>query len=389
VPAIIGIAFFVFFLWWGITGEFVPAMIRLVAVLVIACPCALGLATPTAIMVGTGIAAKAGILIKDAQALELAHHSNTVVFDKTGTLTKGVPTVKQLVAADGDSARLLQLAASAQQGSEHPLAKAVLEYAESQGVDLLPVQEFSTLPGMGLQARVDGHRLVIGNELLMQGESIVLESMLEQAQAIEKRGHTLMWVAAQGVGQPPLGYISVTDQVKDGVAEMVLALEKSGVSSVMLSGDKRHAAQAVADAIGIDMVIAEVLPGDKAAQVEKLQSQGLTVTMVGDGVNDAPALAAADVGVAMGTGTDVAMHTAGITLMRGDPGLVVDALSISRATYSKIRQNLFWALFYNVIAIPAAASGILSPVIAGAAMAMSSVSVVSNSLLLRRHKSGT
>ena len=240
---------------------------------------------------------------------------------------------------------------------------------------------------MGLKAMVDGCSLVIGNERLMQSESIVLGSLLEQAQAIEEQGHTLMWVAKQGAGHPPLGYISVTDPVKDGVAEMVRSLDEIGIRSIMLSGDNRHAAQAVADAVGIDRVIAEVLPGDKAAQVEKLRGQGLTVTMVGDGINDAPALAAADVGVAMGTGTDVAMHTAGITLMRGDPGLVVDALSISHATYNKIRQNLFWALIYNVIAIPAAASGILNPVIAGAAMAMSSVSVVSNSLLLRRHKS--
>jgi P-type Cu+ transporter len=389
VPVVVVIALLTFLAWWLLAGDLQSAFLAAVSVLVIACPCALGLATPTAIMVGTGVAARQGILIKDAQALELAHHSNTVVFDKTGTLTKGVPSVEQLVAADGDESRLLQLAASAQQGSEHPLAKAVLEQAESQGVELLPVGKFTSKPGMGLLAQVDSLNLMIGNERLMREADIALDAMLDQAQAIEVQGHTLMWVAEQGEGKSALGFISVTDPIKDGVAEMVQALGERGVTSIMLSGDNRHAAQAVAAAIGIDQVIAEVLPGDKAAEIRRLRSQGYKVTMVGDGINDAPALAAADVGVAMGTGTDVAMHTAGITLMRGDPGLVVDALSISYATYNKIRQNLFWALIYNIIAIPMAASGLLSPVIAGAAMAMSSVSVVSNSLLLRRHKSPT
>ncbi len=389
VPVVVAVATLTFLAWWLLGGDAQTGFLAAISVLVIACPCALGLATPTAIMVGTGVAARAGILIKDAQALELAHHSNTVVFDKTGTLTRGVPSVEQLVAADGDVTRVLQLAASAQQGSEHPLARAVLQRAEVLGIDLLPVAEFSALPGMGLKAVVDGHSLVLGNQRLMQDESIALDSMLEQAHSIEEQGHTLMWLAELGVEKSALGFISVTDPIKGGVARMVQALREKDVTSIILSGDNRHAVQAVAAAIGIDRVIAEVLPGDKAAEVERLRSQGLTVTMVGDGINDAPALAAADVGVAMGTGTDVAMHTAGITLMRGDPGLVVDALSISRATYNKIRQNLFWALFYNVIAIPAAASGILSPVIAGAAMAMSSVSVVSNSLLLRGHKIGS
>lgn len=387
VPVVVVIALFTFLAWWLLAGDMQSAFVSAVSVLVIACPCALGLATPTAIMVGTGLAARQGILIKDAQALELAHHTDTVVFDKTGTLTKGTPTLERLVAVDGDSSRLLQLVASAQQGSEHPLAKAVLERAASQQAELLPVQEFFSLPGKGLSALVDGRRLVIGNSRLMQDESIEFGPMLEQAQAMEGQGHTLMWVAETGADSGPLGYISITDPIKEGVAEMVRALAQRGIRSVMLSGDNRHAAQAVADAIGIDQVIAEVLPGDKAAEIQRLRAQGAKVTMVGDGINDAPALAAADVGMAMGTGTDVAMHTAGITLMRGDPGLVVAALSISHATYNKIRQNLFWAMIYNVIAIPMAASGILSPVIAGAAMAMSSVSVVSNSLLLRRHNS--
>lgn len=386
VPVVVVIALFTFLSWWLLAGDLQSAFVSAVSVLVIACPCALGLATPTAIMVGTGIAARQGILIKDAQALELAHHTNTVVFDKTGTLTEGKPILKHLVAQDGDCSKLLQLVASAQQGSEHPLAKAVLERAAVEQIELFPVRQFFSMPGKGLTARVDGAELVIGNSRLMQDHAIDFSSMLKQVETIEGQGHTVMWVAEAGPAPSLLGYISITDPVKDGVAEMIRGLASRGISSVMLSGDNRHAAQAVADSIGIDQVIAEVLPDAKAAEVQKLRGHGAKVAMVGDGINDAPALAAADVGMAMGTGTDVAMHTAGITLMRGDPGLVVDALSISHATYNKIRQNLFWALIYNVIAIPMAAFGLLSPVIAGAAMAMSSVSVVSNSLLLRRHK---
>ncbi len=389
VPVVVAIALVTFLAWWLFMGDPQSAFLSAVSVLVIACPCALGLATPTAIMVGTGVAAKHGILIKDAQALELAHHSDTVVFDKTGTLTKGIPTVETICAANGNESELIRVAASAQQGSEHPLAKALLQHAEDNQIELLPVQEFSSIPGMGLSAVVDGRKLLIGNVRLMQRESIALDSMLEQAENIEQQGHTLMWVAEPEASSAPIGYISVTDPIKEGVSELILRLSNRGITSVMLTGDNRHAAQTVADVISIDRVIAEVLPGDKAAEVQKLRAQGQKVTMVGDGINDAPALAAADVGIAMGTGTDVAMHTAGITLMRGAPGLVADALSISHATYNKIAQNLFWAMIYNVIAIPLAAFGVLSPVIAGAAMAMSSVSVVSNSLLLRRHKIST
>jgi len=386
VPVVIVIALVTVMIWWLWLGDPQGAFLAAVSVLVIACPCALGLATPTAIMVGTGVAARQGILIKDAQALELAHNTDTIVFDKTGTLTKGTPTVEYLVSADGDVARMLQLTASAQQGSEHPLAKSVLEYAQAKEVELLPVQGFRSIPGKGLLAEVDGLKLVIGNQRLMQEQGVSIASMLDQARDIESQGHTLMWLARNGESNSALGFISVTDPVKDGVPAMVQSLKEKGIDSIMLSGDNRHAAKSVAGSIGIEKVIAEVLPSDKAAEVEKLRKQGCKVTMVGDGINDAPALAAADVGIAMGTGTDVAMHTAGITLMRGDPSLVVQALAISRATYNKIRQNLFWALIYNVIAIPLAASGFLNPVVAGAAMAMSSVSVVSNSLLLRRHK---
>ncbi len=385
VPVVVLIALITFLSWWLLAGDSQTGFLAAVSVLVIACPCALGLATPTAIMVGTSVAARGGVLIKDAQALELAHHSDTVVFDKTGTLTKGAPTVERLVTDSGDESRLLQLAASAQQGSEHPLARAVLEYAEEKGTELLPVQGFTTVPGKGLLAEVDGRRLVIGNQRLMQEQGISVETMLKQAQALESQGQTLMWLSERGEGNSVLGFIAVTDPIKPGVSDMVLALKQRGVSSILLSGDNRHAAKSVATSVGIDRVIAEVLPGDKAAEIERLRTQGNKVVMVGDGINDAPALAAANVGMAMGTGTDVAMHTAGITLMRGDPRLVVQALAISHATYNKIRQNLFWALIYNVVAIPLAAFGVLNPVIAGAAMAMSSVSVVSNSLLLRRH----
>jgi Cu+-exporting ATPase len=385
VPVVVVIAAVTFMIWWLALADAQNGFLAAVSVLVIACPCALGLATPTAIMVGTGVAAKLGILIKDAQALELAHKTESVVFDKTGTLTEGVPTVEKLVAVDGDENRLLQLAASAQQGSEHPLSRAVLEQAKAKMIDLLPLLEFSSIPGKGLLAEVDGHKLVIGNERLMGEQSVHIESMLEQAKALEFSGQTLMWVAEQGDVNSVLGYIAVADPVKAGVKEAVQILAQTGVNSIMLSGDNRHAANSVAASIGINRVIAEVLPSDKAAEVKRLRAHGVVVTMVGDGINDAPALAAADVGMAMATGTDVAMHTAGITLMRGDPGLVVQALAISGATYNKIRQNLFWALIYNVVAIPLAAFGVLNPVIAGAAMAMSSVSVVSNSLLLRRY----
>jgi Cu+-exporting ATPase len=384
VPVVLLLALVTFFIWWLWVNDVQSGFLAAISVVVIACPCALGLATPTAIMVGTGLAARQGILIKDAQALELAHHTDTVVFDKTGTLTQGVPSVEQLVTADGNESRLLQLVASAQQGSEHPLAKAVIELAREKGIDPLPVQEFSSVPGKGLLAEVDGCRLVIGNERLMQENEVSIDPLCGQARAVESRGQTLMWVAEQDKELSLRGFIAVTDPVKEGVVEMLLKLKQKGLTSIMLSGDNHYAANSVASSIGIDRVVSEVMPADKAVEVKRLRANGAKVTMVGDGINDAPALAAADVGMAMGTGTDVAMHTAGITLMRGDPGLVVKALAISRATYSKIRQNLFWALIYNVVAIPLAALGILNPVIAGAAMAMSSVSVVSNSLLLRR-----
>jgi Cu+-exporting ATPase len=387
VPVVAAIALLTFLVWWLVVGEGETAFVAAVSVLVIACPCALGLATPTAIMVGTGVAARLGILIKDVGALEQAYGSDTVLFDKTGTLTRGVPAVEEMLAIAGKDRELLRLAASAQQGSEHPLAQAVLARAEAEGIVPLPVSEFSSLPGRGLSARVGERELLIGSRRLMREREVDLGPLVARAQAIEEQGRTLLWVAEQGPRGGLMGFISVSDPLREGVPRMVKELEKKGLQVIMLTGDNHHAAHSLAAAAGIERVVAEVLPEQKAEEVEALRKEGKRIAMVGDGINDAPALAAADVGIAMGSGTDVAMHTAGVTLMRPDPSLVLDTLALSAATYRKIRQNLFWALIYNVVAIPLAASGVLNPVIAGAAMAMSSVSVVSNSLLLRRFRS--
>ncbi|MBC7950304.1 MAG: copper-translocating P-type ATPase [Rhodospirillaceae bacterium] len=378
VPVVVAVAALSFLGWWLIGGDIQHAIVAAISVLVIACPCALGLATPTGIMVGTGVAARHGILIKDADALERAHHANVVVFDKTGTLTEGHPAV---VAQQGDD-DLLALVASAQQGSEHPLAKAVLAAVK----ELAPVSEFRSLPGRGLTAIVQGRALVIGSQRLMVERGVDITALIAAAQAHESQGRTVMWAAdmlAAG-GTRALGFIAVADPVKASARAAVAGLKALGIETVMLTGDNARAAAAVAEAVGVDRVVAEVLPEDKAAEIMKLKQAGKVVAMVGDGVNDAPALAAAHIGIAMGTGTDVAMQAAGITLVKGDPGLLPAALSVSRATYAKIRQNLFWAFVYNLVAIPLAALGLLTPVIAGAAMAFSSVSVVSNSLLLKR-----
>ncbi|MBW7849030.1 MAG: copper-translocating P-type ATPase [Rhodospirillales bacterium] len=385
VPAVVAIAAVTFGVWWLALGDAGGGFVAAVSVLVIACPCALGLATPTAIMVGTGVAARRGILIKDAEALERAHHATTVVFDKTGTLTEGHPAVCGIVAVDGDDAGLLRLTASAQQGSEHPLARAILAAAAERGIETRPVEEFRGVAGRGLVARVEGRALHVGSRRFMSESGVDLDPLAEAAEVYEAGGSTLMWVAEDG---RPIGLIAVADRVKESAAQAVVELRRLGVETVMLTGDGQRAADAVAAKVGVDRVVAEVLPEDKAAEIGRLKGEGRVVAMVGDGVNDAPALAAADVGVAMGTGTDIAMHAAGITLMRGDPGLLPDALGISRATYAKIRQNLFWAFVYNLVALPLAAAGMLSPVVAGGAMAMSSVSVVSNSLLLRRWRGG-
>jgi Cu+-exporting ATPase len=335
-------------------------------------------------MVGTGVAARAGILIRDAEALERAHRLDTIVLDKTGTVTEGRPVVTDVVADGGEAARreLLGLAAAAQSGSEHPLARAVL--AAAAGESLLQMDQFRSHTGMGLNARVDGRQIVIGNRRLMRVHGVPTEAHEQQAADLEVQGRTVMWIAALEPSVRWLGLIAVADPVKPGARAAVQQLQSIGIRTVLLTGDNERTAAAVAAELGIARVLAEVLPAEKAAQIQRMQADGHCVGMVGDGVNDAPALAAADVGIAMGTGTDVAMQTAGITLMRGDPRLIADAIAISRATYRKIQQGLFWAFIYNVLGMPAAAFGLLSPVIAGAAMALSSVSVVGNALLLRR-----
>lgn len=385
VPAVLLLAVATFLGWWLIAGSPETAFVAAVSVIVIACPCALGLATPTAIMVGTGIAARHGILIKDAEGLERAHHVTTVVFDKTGTLTEGHPKVTDIVAPD--AAELLRLTAAAQQGSEHPLARAVLDKAAAEGLSLPQVTWFQAMSGKGLEAEVEGRTLLIGSRRLMTESGLDIAALDDEACALERKGRTVMWIAVKG--ERILGLLAVADPIKDSAAAAVRQLRARGIKPVMLTGDNARTAQAVAGQIGIDDVIAEVLPEDKAAAIRDVKAGGGTVAMIGDGVNDAPALAEADVGVAMGTGSDVAMQTAAVTLMRGDPVLLPAALDISGATHAKIRQNLFWAFVYNVVALPLAAAGALSPMIAGAAMAFSSVSVVSNSLLLRRWRPKT
>jgi Cu+-exporting ATPase len=387
VPVVVAVALAAFLGWWLIGGNFTVGVIAAVSVMVIACPCSLGLATPTALMVGTGAAAKAGILIRDAEALERAHRLDTVVLDKTGTVTEGKPAVAEIEPHGIPEAELMSLAAAAQTGSEHPLARAVL--ARAEGLVLPALDDFQSHPGMGLTALVSGRRIAIGNRRLMLERGAKTDEMETQAAALEEQGRTVMWVAAVDTPTRLLGIIAVADPLKPTAAAAVRHLHEIGIETVLLTGDNERTAAAVAMQLGIKRVLAGVLPGEKAAEVQRLQAEGRHVGMVGDGVNDAPALAAADIGIAMGTGADVAMQTAGITLMRGDPLLIGDAIAVSRATYNKIRQGLFWAFIYNVIGMPAAALGLLSPVIAGAAMALSSVSVVSNALLLRRWRPAT
>ena len=383
VPVVLVLALLTMLGWWFATGELENAIINAVAVLVIACPCALGLATPTAIMAGTGVAARYGILIKDAEALEVAHAVNTVVFDKTGTLTIGKPALAALHAHGIGDARLLQLAASIQRGSEHSLATAVLDAASARHIEPLPATALSALPGRGLAAHVDGLELKLGSTRLMQELNVDMTPLAAQALSLENTGNTISWLAS---GTQLLGLFAFSDQVKPNAQAAIAHLHSLGIQTVMLTGDNQGSADAVGQLLGIDTVAAKMLPADKTAKIVALKGEGAKVAMVGDGINDAPALAAADVGIAMSTGTDVAMHAAGITLMRGDPALVADAIDISRRTYSKIRQNLFWAFIYNMIGIPLAAFGLLNPMVAGAAMAFSSVSVISNALLLRRWK---
>jgi Cu+-exporting ATPase len=385
VPSVLLIALATLLGWLLYGAGIETALLNAVAVLVIACPCALGLATPTAIMAGTGVAARHGILIKDAEALEVAHAVTQVAFDKTGTLTAGSPRIAHLRAVDGDDAQLLQLAGALQRGSEHSLAKAVLDRCDEQHLTLAEVSHSKALAGRGIAGQIGERQLALGNQRLLDEQGLPATELASDALAWEAEGRTLSWLLELAPQPRVLGLFAFGDTLKPGAAQAIAALTAQGIDSHLISGDNRGSVQAVADALGISAAHANVLPADKAAIINALRKDGV-VAMVGDGINDAPALAAADVGIAMGSGTDVAMHAAGITLMHGDPRLVADALDISRRTYNKIRQNLFWAFAYNLIGIPLAAAGLLNPMLAGAAMALSSVSVVSNALLLKTWK---
>ncbi|HHY6932624.1 TPA: heavy metal translocating P-type ATPase, partial [Burkholderia ambifaria] len=396
VPAILGIAVLTLIGWLIAGAGTETAILNAVAVLVIACPCALGLATPAAIMAGTGVAARHGVLIKDAQALELAQRTTVIAFDKTGTLTEGKPSVTAFDAVGIPREQALALAAAVQRQSDHPLARAVVAAHEADVVALggdagsadIVAVDARAVAGRGVQAHVDGQLLALGSTRWRDELGVDVPPELDaRAAELEHAGNTISWLMRADAPRALLALIAFGDTVKPGARDAIAALSARGVASVLVTGDNRGSAAAVAAALGIGEVHAQVLPDDKARVVAELKrTHGGVVAMVGDGINDAPALAAADVGIAMATGTDVAMHTAGITLMRGDPALVADAIDISKRTYRKIQQNLFWAFVYNLIGVPLAALGWLNPVIAGAAMAFSSVSVVTNALLLRRWK---
>jgi P-type Cu+ transporter len=397
VPVVIAIALLTFILWFNLTGNLTLALLTTVGVLIIACPCALGLATPTSIMVGTGKGAENGILIKDAESLERAHKLKTIVMDKTGTLTEGRPTVTDYLAvrgtANGAEIKLLRMAAALERKSEHPLAEAVVNYAVSQGIaiaSLASVQAFNTLTGQGVQGEVNGHLVQIGTERWMQSLGLDTSSLQAQCRAWESAAKTTAWIAIDGKIE---GLLGISDSLKKTSAQAVSALQRMGLEVVMLTGDNRQTADAIAQAVGIRRVFAEVRPDQKARQIQQLQSEGKQVAMVGDGINDAPALAQADVGISIGTGTDVAIAASDITLISGDLQGIVTAVQLSKATLANIRQNLFFAFIYNVAGIPIAAGilyplwgWLLNPVIAGAAMAFSSVSVVTNALRLRNFR---
>jgi len=394
VPMVLAIAALTFLAWWifGPAPSALYALTNAVAVLVIACPCAMGLATPTAIMVATGRGAELGILVKSATALELLYRVDTVVFDKTGTLTIGRLAVTDVLAAAGGAAdEILALAAAAEQGSEHPLGEAIVARAKERGLALPPISEFTTIPGQGIDAMATDGRVILGNRALMDARGIEVEALAPRARALAADGKTVVYLAFAGRA---LGLIAVADVLKPEAADVVVALAKRGLDVAMLTGDARPTAEAIAAAAGVKRVLAEVLPEDKAREIEKLQGDGHRVAMVGDGINDAPALARADVGIAMGSGTDVAIEAADVTLVRGDLHGVVNAVDLSRRTIRIIKENLVWAFGYNVVLIPVAAGVLypiwgvlLSPILAGAAMAFSSVSVVSNSLRLKKWRS--
>lgn len=381
VPIVIGIAIVTFAIWiiFVKPGQFEPALVAAIAVLVIACPCALGLATPTSIMVGTGRAAESGILFKGGEHLERTHQLQAVVLDKTGTITKGKPEVTDFT---GDK-ETLQLLASAEKGSEHPLAGAIVAYAEENGIDFLNVDEFHAIPGHGIEAKISGKHVLVGNRKLMNDYQIDTRGNEDKLVEFETNGKTAMLIAIDGNYR---GTVAVQDTIKETAPQTIKELKDMGIEVVMLTGDNERTAEAIAKQVGINHVIAQVLPEQKADKVKELQAQGKKVAMVGDGVNDAPALVTADIGIAIGTGTEVAIEAADVTILGGELLLIPKAIKISHATIRNIRQNLFWAFGYNTAGIPIAAIGLLAPWIAGAAMALSSVSVVTNSLRLKRVK---
>jgi Cu+-exporting ATPase len=393
VPIVLGIAGLTFLAWWAFGPEPASlfALTNAVAVLVIACPCAMGLATPTAIMVATGRGAERGILVRSATALEMLERVDTVVFDKTGTLTVGRPAVTDVVALPPMSEDdIVALAAAAEQGSEHPLGEAIVASAKARGLALPPITEFTTVPGQGIDAMAPDGRVLLGNRTLMDARGVDVRALVPRVQALATEGKTAVYLA---LGGRALGLLAAADVLKPEAPEAVAALKRWGLDVIVLTGDARPTAEAVARRAGIGKVLAEILPEDKAREVTRLQAQGHRLAMVGDGINDAPALAQADVGIAMGSGTDVAIEAADVTLVRGDLRGVVGAIDLSRRTISVIKQNLVWAFGYNVVLIPVAAGVLypvwgvlLSPILAGAAMAFSSVSVVTNSLRLKRWK---
>ncbi|MGH2405819.1 MAG: copper-translocating P-type ATPase, partial [bacterium] len=390
VPAVMALAAVTFLVWllFGPAPSLTYALVTFVAVLIIACPCALGLATPTAIMVGTGRGAEQGVLIKSGEALETAHRVNSIVLDKTGTLTRGVPAVTDVRARNGYEDRdLLRLAASAEWGSEHPLGEAIVRRAREEGLEVVRPEQFTAEPGRGIQAEVEGHRVLVGSAGLLSGHGVTPDGAQEDGQQFAREGKTPMFVAVDG---RPAGVVAVADTLKPKSREVVTALRAMGLDVVMMTGDNRLTAEAIAKQVGIEHVLAEVLPDRKADEVKALQAAGRRVAMVGDGINDAPALAQADLGIAIGAGTDVAIESADIVLIGEDLGGILTALRLSRQTMRTIKQNLFWAFFYNVVLIPLAAGALypflgilLNPMLAALAMAFSSVTVVTNSLRLR------
>ncbi|MDA1038196.1 MAG: heavy metal translocating P-type ATPase [bacterium] len=381
VPIVIGVSVITFIIWFFTTGDITSSLIPAVAVLVIACPCALGLATPTAILVGTGRGAEEGVLIKSGEALERGHNIDVVMFDKTGTLTKGAPVVTDVVAFDGNENEILELAAGLEESSEHPLAKAVLNYASEKNIKPAKTSDFKSITGKGLQASVGKKSVLLGNASLMQGENISLNSNEKELSRLQDEGKTVVILA---VDQKIVGLIAIADTAKDEAKLAVSTLKKQGYEIVMITGDNRRTAEAIAKELGIDQIEAEVLPDQKLEIVKAAQAKGKRVAFAGDGINDAPALTQADLGIAVGSGTDIAIEAGQIVLVGGGPEKVVTAMNLSKRTYRTIKQNLFWAFIYNIVGIPLAAFGLLNPVIASAAMAFSSISVVLNSLRLKR-----